>query len=817
MISEPTRGRIQPWRPSLGALGLIGALLLLALTPAAEADYRPGSQHQILNGKRLALPLPKVRSMPQVRRSADGRVRVAATVRYRVANGRGKKGVARDRAMVTLSVAKRLAATGAVRSDPSFRRAIVHRFGRRAVARRYSVLLPHRVSRSLARRGAFDADPRRRARALRLITLDVQIDRDFRQVDGRFDWREGTAYSAADRLLRRLQARARRGGAQASSGYRNPSGTLTLVNNTSSGVYCERGCPLVESSTDLPGTLPGTIDDSKYRASLAVTGSAVQCFDQGSNGSNPEGFANFNAAGEPQPYLAGESIPGDSLIANTTGTAVTQGLAADYTLAWASEDEVADTSGLVSGQVKLGIQTVKATLGGFVSPGAVITGILGIFEYFLENSCKEQGNYFNISASEPSGGTATETIDAANETWFTYPGTGSSPYGLQMNPSLISYEGTNLHLVPMLAVGEGLADNACIGCEGNNVVELGWQNFNPCPDGANCKAKPPISPVVENPVGEIDCGKSNLECPFPAAGWPGKPKGPPIYAGLSSGSLWLCSSVSVTNCQAIDDAGDNIVAALDLGGGSLWAGISNGVLWRCPPAEANDCTTLDNAGSHNGINTVLYSGGAIYAGISNGVLWRCSPDAVNACENLANAEGASINALAAAGETIYAGRADGILWKCAAATANSCLTLDNAGKNSIEALAYGEGRLFAGISNGVVWECAPDVGNACANLGTAPGGVTSLTFAAGHVFVAFEQESDETSRFWRCTPGQPGSCETWGGGFAYTLTSAGNSLYVGADENLVRCSATVARECTTLDETSSSKTTIASLAVPSSR
>ena len=92
---------------------------------------------------------------------------------------------------------------------------------------------------------------------------------------------------------------------------------------------------------------------------IAVGGGPVQCFDQGSNGSNPEGFANFNAAGEPQPYMAGEvdlrSPPPATNLPLTTGTAVTEGLAADYTLAWASEDELADESGLIMGSVKLGV------------------------------------------------------------------------------------------------------------------------------------------------------------------------------------------------------------------------------------------------------------------------------------------------------------------------------------------------------------------------------------------------------------------------------------------------------------------------------
>jgi hypothetical protein len=802
-----------------GASIMILFVVLLAAASTARADYRTGSTHSMLDHGRLALPLPAVRSIPTLRPEPGGSIHISAAVDYRAANWRGGRHVARDRTMVTITVARRVIATGAVRSDPAFRRVIVARLHRRKVARRYGVLLPRRVSDLLRRRGVFARNLRRRASALRLVTLDVQQDRDFRHVDGSYDWREGSAYSAADALLARLrEGGARRESAHASSSYRNPTGTLTVINNTAAGVYCETDCPLVESSSGLPGTVSGTMNNPEYEAELAVAGGALECFDQGSNGSDPEGFANFDAAGEPQPYLPGEVLPGSSpYVTDTTGTAVTEGLAADYTLAWASSEEVADESGAISGAVKLSLQAVKALAGGFVSPGAVITGALGIFEFFLQNSCKESGNFFNISATEPSGGTTSETINTDDGNWATYPGTGSTAYGLQMNPSKISFEGTRLHLAPVAPIAEGLADNSCIGCAGNNVVELDWDNYEPCPATYDCHARPPLSPRVESSVGDIDCGKDNLECPFPAAGWPSQPAGPPIYAGLSSGGLWLCSSTTATSCQVLDNAG-NEINALDLGAGSLWAGISDGVLWKCPPAEANACVTLDEAGSKIPINAVAYSAGAVYAGLSDGILWKCSPTVVNACETFdrdTDAHG-SANALATSGEAIYAGLGNGVLWRCSPTVANSCQSLDEAGKNSIESIAYANGKIYAGISNGVVWECAPNQANACTTLGTAPGNVTSVAFSAGRVFAAYEKNGTEKG-IWRCIPSLPGSCESWSGVLANVLDTAGNSLYVGAVQNLVRCSAVDEKECKTLDETSSSKTTIESLVVPTSR
>src|SRR6185312_8953043 len=113
------------------------------------------------------------------------------------------------------------------------------------------------VSRQLRTWGATSKDARRRARALRRITFDVQQDRDYRHVDGRYDWREGGAWSAADGLLAKLHSRGRvtEGRVELSS-YRNPTGTLTLINNTAAGVYCERGCPLVKQNGE-PGTVAG--------------------------------------------------------------------------------------------------------------------------------------------------------------------------------------------------------------------------------------------------------------------------------------------------------------------------------------------------------------------------------------------------------------------------------------------------------------------------------------------------------------------------------------------------------------------------------
>ena len=84
--------------------------------------------------------------------------------------------------------------------------------------------------------------------------------------------------------------------------------------------------------------------------SLAVGGTAMQCFYQGGvGGSNPEGFANYDATGTPQMYQPGGVTPGSSGNPISAGTAVTQPIAADDSIASASNNQIAASAGLLQG------------------------------------------------------------------------------------------------------------------------------------------------------------------------------------------------------------------------------------------------------------------------------------------------------------------------------------------------------------------------------------------------------------------------------------------------------------------------------------
>ena len=152
----------------------------------------------------------------------------------------------------------------------------------------------------------------------------------------------------------------------------------------------------------------------------------------------------------------------------------------------------------------------------------MITDVLGIFEFFLENSCKEQGNYFNISGAEPKGGTFSQIIEAKNEIWDDYPGTGEDALtGPSTTPRCSATKRRPLRLNPVGALTPGLADNACIDCSANNIVEMSWAGYNPCPEGLQLRRRT---------TGDADRLQrrrrtelrqpATKRCPFPAAGLP---------------------------------------------------------------------------------------------------------------------------------------------------------------------------------------------------------------------------------------------------------------------------------------------------------
>ena len=510
---------------------------------------------------------------------------------------------------------------------------------------------------------------------------------------------------------------------------------------------------------------------------------------------------------------------------------MTEGLAADYSLAWAGNQQTADTSGFISGTAKLGLQAIKLGITGMASPGAVITGIVGIFEYFLENSCKESGNYFNITSTETNGAAASSTFNASTQLWQTDPGTGSTPPGLQVNPSSLTQGGNQLWLNNDAAVATGLADNIC-DCSnsvGNNAIELNWLNYQPCLNGypaSQCSLQPPQSPTASSATGNINCGTANASCAFPAAPWPPPAGQLQVYAGLSGGSngvLWSCDPNNPKNCGSPFTFGANNVTSMQYAGNAIWVGLSNAEILACFPSP-NVCSKQNAIGSNNGITSMAYNNNTNYAGvytgsgINEGLLYSCTPVSVTNCTQLDSlGNGVKANAIIYMNGVLYVAASNGLLYSCSPSTANDCTTLDDTGGSSINALAYANGRLYEALNNGVLWECDPTVAALCETLDTAGAPITSLISAAnGSLYAGVPEVSGNphSGFVWQCNATQANSCtQLTTAGAVTQLLYANSALYYGTGDSgyLYKCAANAPGNCQQLDVGSDSKQYISAL------
>ena len=568
-----------------------------ALAPGAEADLRSGSHRGFLTASgALREPLPRLNRTIRVARAHNGTVKVVVHARYRTSNWRGAGRARRDRVLVFLTVGRRLLGNGPSRLGRVFERVQVdRRLRHRHANRRYVIRLNRQTSRFLVGRGAFSKRRQVRRRALRLITVRLEQDRDFKRVDGTYDWREGIAFSPLDRV-----SRPRRGGAKA-SGSDHPGGTLSVTNNTAAGVYCAAECPQWNQETSQAGTLQGTLNEPAYSRALAVTGASAVCVEQGVDGSNPEGFDNIGPEGRARPYAAGESLsdvaPGLGEVPATTGLTVTQPIVADDTLVRPSEEETEIAAAGSLEETNWGLFGIKtgaslaASSFGFAfslpSPGSIVTGVLGIAALVLKGSCDETPNLLAVNAAEVGGASFSSEMLAEVENFGYYPSEAGMPASLQLNSSTASYQGEQLYLVPQVVRATGLADNVC-DCgkyTGNNAIYIEWKNYEPCVqlfgDASDCSAAAsPQTREVKVPGGIVACGPGNTACDFPAA------------AGLPTPATEPPASPpgEVTQCATNLRAGTTLSAgqaATSPNGEYTLAMLTNGTLaWFKGPANA---------------------------------------------------------------------------------------------------------------------------------------------------------------------------------------------------------------------------------------
>jgi hypothetical protein len=602
--------------------------LFVIVVQSADADLRPGSRRAILTkGGGLREPLPRLLRSPRILRAKDGRLAIDLRAGFRVSNWNGSVGARRDRAMVVLSVARRLLRNGPSSVDRVFARAWTdHRLRHRHAARHYRFAFSRAASRFLRHHGVLSKKRAVRGRALRLISVRIEQDRDFKHVDGGYDWREGAAYSAADRIVPPL----RPDEAQA-SGSAHPEGTLSITNATAAGVYCQQGCPQWDSSTEQPGSVAGT-ENSSYAAPLAVAGTASVCFEQGSHGSNPEGFDYVGANGQPQPYTPGSVISGydngEEELPLTDGTTVTEGITAYDGLQAPSEEESAIAATAATESLNLGLLSIKVGAGlpasafgfaiGFPSPGAIVSGILGLAEFLINRSCDGAPNLLALSAAEQGGAAFSAQIQAQVQDFAFYHPESGSAAGVQLNPSTLSQGGSPLYLMPRMVKATGLADNVCDcrGSTGNNAIYLEWANYDPCGPyygtGLDCSASAPTtSETVGGAGSEVDCGPGNTACDFPAA--QGAPT-PSTTKPSGIGEVGACATIlragtTLTGGQAVTSPNGTYTLAMLTNGTLSWFDGPANSLWASTQAATAPAGSQGPAGISAGSHMTMQEDG----------------------------------------------------------------------------------------------------------------------------------------------------------------------------------------------------------------
>ena len=813
-----------------GALAALAVLAALSVAPAAGANLRPGSTNAFMVGRHheLALPVPLPLNVPNLIKDRHGLGHVALCVRYQAANWSAEPGVARDRALVTVIVSRRMMTTGPDPSNPLYRHTFVDMAGlnRQHIVRCYRFQLPRSISNFLISKGAFVRSSNRRRSARHLLWIDIEQDRDFKKVDGRYDWREGTAVGAGDLAPPRPSL-----AAHAASTSSNPSGTLSITNATAAGVY--NNCTnCVGQTSGLPPTISGTLNSPTYGIPLAVAGDAVACFDSGTNGSNPTGFANYAPnTTNPQPYLPGTvSAPSSgSSFPVTSGTTVTETLTGDDSLTPAPNTQTADTSGFISSTVKVGLQAIKSVFS-YPSPGAVVTGVLGIIVYFLENSCKDYGNFFNVTSSETNGATTSTTINAPQTTGFGIADpTGSTPPGLQLNPSSLavpagSPSGSQLWLNNDIVVASPFADAGC-NCQsyqGNSAIYMNWQNHNPCPSpygAAECSLSPPQSPPVN--YSGTNCGKSNASCPFPSASWPAPADAPRdlVYAALSGGSigvLWGCDPFNYFNCYTgYQDTNTGTINALAYNGSNtIYLGDNDAYFFTCS-AGTGDCSSTQIEGRSK-ITALAYTGSNVLAavydesGVNEGEMWSCNVSSGTCGSKATNSfpNGVSITSMVSFNGSVFAAGNNGVIYVCSpSSSSNSCSTgFTFSGKSiAVDSITSAYGELWAGLSNGQLWTCNPSA-TSCSPWDTLTGdpAITSLIAGPNHTVYVGAPSTNNPAGISQCSTAGANSCT--GVTDTTTVTSllyANNYLYYGTNDGagLYQCNPNPTAEgpCAQLD------------------
>ncbi len=735
---------------------VLGATVLTACTtnpPAAaiQGDLSPGSTHQLFAHGRPMMPMPRLGHNITVTKQANGTTKVSFGFDYAVANTQTAPHVKADEAIVNVSVAQYMSPTGPQHVLPEFSKTFVDRhLDHPSTQRTYSVTLPANVTQFLDTNGLNSSDSTTRTDALRRISIDVQQVRDYKKVDGSYDWQQGASWTAADDPL------------HTAVGSENSS--VSVLNNTNAGIYT-----VGAGSSDSEASATQVSSSSAYGTAVALSGQAVECIQQGS-GSDPAGFSLLNG------WDIQDNLPPGVLPAGDT---VTEEVNADDSLGTAglgiAENAAAgaiDAGLSVGGYATPGVNSAFWAAAAVMEPldkiatiasGIPIAAIVGLVTDLVKasnNSCNAYPNVFNLTAAEPGGSEASYSwADQAGgllQNYSTSYGDGeNNPNGsaetnnVQLAPSTgiasFLYQGQPATVHPYLAqypaLGCGAGDhhetNQCIAngaSSADNLIDIDWAQNDPCPSSptSNCAVDPSSLPQVNLP-GTSLCGANNALCPTLAAPVPAASQTASASDLANHPSYSVLAGVTPsTQINAL-----TTVNAVAFGGGQ------NGGLYQFTPSvttlssSGNSTSTSSNfklVWSDDGhpLDALATVNGKVYVGDENGGLFAYTPGKVAATELAVNSNGSNIftsgdyfKYMAVAGDVIYLATSNNQVWSYNTSSGQLSEVNSNswpagsghAGPSgqSINALAATTSDLVVGMTGGYVYTCS--IANGDCNTG----------------------------------------------------------------------------------------------------
>lgn len=553
----------------------------------------------------LAMPMPRLAEDVEVEANDDGSTQVTFGIQYAVAHtGEAEHGTQGsgseakpDMGQVTVMVTEHVAPAGPIRLRPTFRQVIEDRtLTEDATTGRYSVRIPPKITDYLHDQGMGSSDRSKHQDALRHIDIDVQHLRDWKVVDGTYDWVQGRAWTGADEVVK---------GADVIT----DDSTITVTNATQLGIYGPDGTVAQDEgqvyALDDWSRQAGT---SAYATDIALAGSPVECIDQG-DGSNPQGFSMLNGWDVADDLPPGTVPPGASVTQQVNADdglgRTSLDVAEDYTEAvvlstagWFGVTTPGVQSGIFQGAT-LGAEAFGAELGTALemASGVPVTALLGLADELYKastDSCASFANIINLTVAEPAGA-------------MTSIGWGDQTDGLDLTYDSASAKGTpvtdNVQTVPSTGLAAAVLDGpseplafrpsleqaattACgTGCGGsvNNEIDIRWSTQPQCPFTPQSECVPTADEIADLPEVTVPgtdlCGPDNALCPPVAAA-------PNADAQEASAADDLAGAGYEVVAEVQPDA--PITALTSTEDGRVWAGDADGDL-----SEITDFATLD--------------------------------------------------------------------------------------------------------------------------------------------------------------------------------------------------------------------------------